>query len=642
MRVFISHSSRDKPVVKALAAGLEARGIEVWLDAWEIGPGDDVVAAINRGLEEADAGLVVFSDHSQDSRWVEAETSYLTWARIEEGKVLIPVMAEEGAWVPPLLRPLARRSVEEVDAIADGLRTRSTPGPTAAGTRDEAAPRAEDGRVERVRIVLERTEKERDGMDAAGKDAAGEGLRVRVLLGGVEHGSHRLPGLPAELVRQRQRFLRGFRAGVRRSPAAAERAALEASVAELGRQMARLCLPGRSADSLAQVVTGSPVGTTVEVAFEAADPELLGLPFEALRLPQNGPPGQQLLAAQPGVVLLRRPLGLESDPGPRLAGPLKILVAVAAPDEELTASVVLDQERELHHILDATEAAQRRENVQVRILEVGHPEVMAQALERDAYHVLHVSGHGLPGRLELEDEDGRAVPTTAAQLLAALKGAGRPLPLVFLNTCHGGVAAEETASFAEDLLAGGVPAVVAMQTSVSDHYATELARSFYEHLARREHLLPSRALAAARRQLESARREAVLAGAPLAETQPEYATATLFLAGEEAPIADFGLEPEKLKARPVHEMSGPVPQLGLDQLIGRRKVLRETLRTLRDDAGGRAGVVLTGTGGVGKSAVAGRAMRRLAESGYVVAAHVGEWDLEKIAAAVGTELTLRE
>jgi len=613
LRVFISHSSKDRPAVEALAEALTERGLVVWLDKWEIGPGDDVVQSINAGLDEADAGIVVFSDHSRESRWVEAETSYLTYARIEEGKVLIPVLAEEGAWVPPLLRPLARRGVDEVEAIADGLRGRSAGPPP--------VERGEDGKVDKVLVSLRRDE---DG-----------GIEVRVRIGDEEHGAHTLEGLPADVVRARARFLAGFRTGLRRSPEVAERSSLESSLAELGRAMAALCLPGGSGAALADVVGGSPLGTTVEVCFEAGEPELLGLPFESLRLPDG-----RLLATQPEVVVTRRLAGGDLEPREPFAGPLKVLVAVAAPDEESTRAKVLDYERELQNILDATEEAQRRDNVQVRILEVGHPSAMAEALERDAYHVLHVSGHGLPGKLELEDEDGRAVPTTAAELIAPLKATQRPLPLVFLNTCHGGVEAEDTASFAEDLLRAGVPAVVAMQTSVSDHYATLLAHRFYDNLSRREMLLPSRALAGARRDLEAARLKAVEQDAPLAETQPEYATATLFLAGDEAPLADFGLDKEPLQARPVHDMSGPVPQLRRDDLIGRRKVLRETLRTLRDEKRRHAGLVLTGIGGVGKSAVAGRAMRRLAEGGSLVAAHAGPWDLERIAVAVGTVLAL--
>ena len=67
MHVFISHSSKDKPAVEQLARELRARGIDAWLDKWEIGPGDDIVASINAGLDAADAGIIVFSQHSRES-----------------------------------------------------------------------------------------------------------------------------------------------------------------------------------------------------------------------------------------------------------------------------------------------------------------------------------------------------------------------------------------------------------------------------------------------------------------------------------------------------------------------------------------------------------------------------------------------
>ena len=611
MRVFISHSSKDKPAVEQLAVELRNRGIDPWLDKWEIGPGDDIVAKINAGLEEASAGLIVFSTHSRESRWVEAETSYLTYARIVESKALIPVIAGEDAWVPPLLRPLARRGIEDVDAIADALLTRRA-GPALART-------AETGRLERVLVTLRRE---------------GEtGVRVAVRIGDEQHGGAFHAELPRSLILARDAFLRGFRTGLRRDPMAAERASLESEVADLGRALRDLCLPGDAGEALSSLADGCGIGTTVEVCFEADDPELLGLPFEALRLPND-----RLLATQPPVTMLRRPAGLSAHDRESLAGPIKVLVAVGAPDEDRTTAVALDQERELQNILDAVEAAQRHENVEVRILEVGHPEVIGTAIERDAYHVLHISCHGMPGKLELEDEEGRAVTTTAEELLAPILRRGRPLPLVFLNTCHGGVQAGQTASFAEQLLRAGVPCVLAMQTSVSDHYATQLARAFYEHLARREPPLASRALAEARKELERARLKAVQQGAPLAQTQPEYATSALYVAGEEPPVADFSLDKKPLLERPVHYMAGPVPQLRIDDLIGRRKELRETLRTLRDETRQRAGLVLTGIGGVGKSAVAGRAMQRLKEGGWLVCAHAGRFDLQGIATALGGEL----
>jgi tetratricopeptide (TPR) repeat protein len=609
MRVFISHSSKDKPAVEALARALSERGVETWLDKWMIAPGDDIVAKINAGLEEANAGLIVFSSHSRDSRWVEAEVGYLTYARVQEGKILIPVVVGDDAYVPPLLRPLARRGIEEIDAIADALMSRR-PIPAAV-----ASPLV--GRYERVVVSLRRN---------------GAGAEVRVGVGGEQYGGAVHTEVPYALAAARDTFLRGFRAGLR-GPAEAAHASLETQLAHLGRALRDFCLPGGSAEALANLVDGCGVGTVVEICFEADDPELLGLPFEALRLADD-----RLLAALPPVVTVRRPAGITAQEWVPLAGPLKVLAAVGAPDEGNTSSSVLDYEQEFQNILDAVEDAQRRENVQVRILEVCHPDVIAEAIERDAYHVLHLSCHGQPGILELEDEDGRAVPVTAAQLVDALRRTGKPLPLVFLSACHGGVEKAQTASFAESLLRAGVPSVLAMQAAVTDHYATQLARSFYEHLARREPPIASRALAEARKELEQERLDRVRRGASLRETQPEFATAALYVAGHETALADFALDKVPLRERPVYEVSGPVPQLRVDDLIGRRKELRETLRTLRDPERRYAGVTLTGIGGVGKSAVAGRAMQRLKERGWYIAAHRGRFDLHGIAVSVGAAL----
>jgi TIR domain len=68
MQVFISHSSKGKPAVEALAVALRQRGIEVWLDKWEIGPGDDIVASINAGLGCLSYGIGVASRQHRN-RW---------------------------------------------------------------------------------------------------------------------------------------------------------------------------------------------------------------------------------------------------------------------------------------------------------------------------------------------------------------------------------------------------------------------------------------------------------------------------------------------------------------------------------------------------------------------------------------------
>ncbi|MDR4485728.1 MAG: CHAT domain-containing protein, partial [Nitrospirales bacterium] len=452
-----------------------------------------------------------------------------------------------------------------------------------------------------------------------------------------EYASKIFATLPKDVEKGRNAFLQGCHGLDPRTSETANRATQEHQLLDLGRHLRPFCLPDNARQALASLLQGCPTGTMVEVGFEADDPDLLGLPFEVLRLDND-----QLLATHPSVVILRRLRGMAEHTSPPLPGPLKILVAVGAPDEGQSSGAVLDQERELQNILDATDQAQRQENLQVRILEVGHPDVIATGIERDAYHILHLSCHGFPGQIELEDEEGRAVPTTAEDLLNPIRATGRPLPMVFLSACHGGVEAGETVSFAMDLLRGGVPYVLAMQNSVSDYYATQLARSFYEHLSRRELLLPSRALAQARKELERTRVHAIQKGAPQSETQPEYATATLFVGTtQESPLADFGLDKDPLKERPVYATTSQVPQLRIDDLIGRRKELRETLRTLRQDQS-RAGVILTGIGGVGKSAVAGRAMQRLQESGYLIVTHVGVWNLQSLCLSISLALKIHK
>ena len=40
--VFLSHSSKDKAVVRSIGEQLRSDGLRVWLDDWEIHPGDNI------------------------------------------------------------------------------------------------------------------------------------------------------------------------------------------------------------------------------------------------------------------------------------------------------------------------------------------------------------------------------------------------------------------------------------------------------------------------------------------------------------------------------------------------------------------------------------------------------------------------
>jgi hypothetical protein len=94
-------------------------------------------------------------------------------------------------------------------------------------------------------------------------------------------------------------------------------------------------------------------------------------------------------ALMPGVSVCRRVAGAPASGWAAVASPLKILVAVGAPDEGKTPNSVLDLEHELQSILDAVEPRALQGNAEVRFLEIGHPQQINQALQHDAAQVLH-------------------------------------------------------------------------------------------------------------------------------------------------------------------------------------------------------------------------------------------------------------
>jgi hypothetical protein len=52
---------------------------------------------------------------------------------------------------------------------------------------------------------------------------------------------------------------------------------------------------------------------------------------------------------------------------------------------------------------------------------------------RSGWDVIHFSGHGLPGLLTLEKQDGTADPISSPEMAALLREAGRKLKLVVLS-----------------------------------------------------------------------------------------------------------------------------------------------------------------------------------------------------------------
>ncbi|MET0621720.1 MAG: TIR domain-containing protein, partial [Pyrinomonadaceae bacterium] len=78
--VFISHSIHDKPAARDLATRLKADGLRVWLDEWEIRPGDMIGLKIRQGLERSRTLLLVMSANANASDWVTFESQTILFS----------------------------------------------------------------------------------------------------------------------------------------------------------------------------------------------------------------------------------------------------------------------------------------------------------------------------------------------------------------------------------------------------------------------------------------------------------------------------------------------------------------------------------------------------------------------------------
>ena len=69
--VFLSHSSRDKDIVRPLAERWRTDGLRVWFDEWVLKPGDSIPAKIDEGLEQSRVLALCMSAQAFGSDWAQ-------------------------------------------------------------------------------------------------------------------------------------------------------------------------------------------------------------------------------------------------------------------------------------------------------------------------------------------------------------------------------------------------------------------------------------------------------------------------------------------------------------------------------------------------------------------------------------------
>ena len=97
--VFISYSSKDEEFAERLHDGLQGKGVRCWYAPHDLPIGAKIRSAIDESIRVYDKLLLVLSEHSVASQWVEQEVeTALRREREQEGLVLFPVRLDDAVF----------------------------------------------------------------------------------------------------------------------------------------------------------------------------------------------------------------------------------------------------------------------------------------------------------------------------------------------------------------------------------------------------------------------------------------------------------------------------------------------------------------------------------------------------------------
>ena len=97
--VFISYSHKDEAFAERLHNGLQGKGVRCWYAPHDLPIGARIRPAIDSSIQVYDKLLLVLSEHSVNSQWVEQEVeTALRREREQDATVLFPVRLDDAAF----------------------------------------------------------------------------------------------------------------------------------------------------------------------------------------------------------------------------------------------------------------------------------------------------------------------------------------------------------------------------------------------------------------------------------------------------------------------------------------------------------------------------------------------------------------
>ncbi len=314
---------------------------------------------------------------------------------------------------------------------------------------------------------------------------------------------------------------------------------------EIGRLLSKALFAGeigerfRAAQEMASVQKDTRCGVILQL--DPTVPELarlLALPWELLLDPEDG---EFLLPDRRWPLLRSLDVRWSHAPLPPSTDSLRLLILTAQP----SGLPRLAADEEIRKIQEACHPGDR---IQVEVLQQATPEALRPRLE-DA-DLLHFIGHGSAdpltgeGSLALEDGQGGRRDLGAKELARICRDLHR-LRLITLNACDTALVTGEDvglnpfAGVATALIQQGIPAVIAMQWTLSDPAGIRFGEALYRSLATKGDLLE--AVEAGRHAIHIAEKGSLEWATPVLYLHNQ---AEVLLIGERVPETTTGQPPQ--------------------------------------------------------------------------------------------------
>lgn len=113
VRIFLSHKSVDKPLVRRYYDALQALGFDPWLDEPNMPAGSNLERELLRGFEESCAAIFYVTDSFKDEKYLATEIDYAIHQKRRKEKkfAIVTLRYESTAPVPGLLQPFVYKDV---------------------------------------------------------------------------------------------------------------------------------------------------------------------------------------------------------------------------------------------------------------------------------------------------------------------------------------------------------------------------------------------------------------------------------------------------------------------------------------------------------------------------------------------------